>query len=132
MTKIVRNDEIAMVLIIENIALVRFSENWNDFLRFNSEEFKPVRRSAIAMFATKYAPFDVKIVDLYLTIAIKSMPFRTSARIATTIVKISNHVRLVSSIPRREAVLFNIAATTPPVVFSLVIISGFPFSSPSD
>ena len=132
MTKIVRNDEIELVQIMENIALVRFSEIWNDFLRLNSEEFKPVRRSAIAMFATKYAPFDVKIVDLYRTIAIKSEPLRTTARIPMTVVKISNHVRLVTAIPRREAVLFNIAATTPPVVFSLVIISGFPFSSPSD
>ena len=75
----------------------------------------------MARFAIKYAPLDVKIVDLYRTIAIKSRTFETTARIPITVVKISYDVIFVPTIPGK--VSFNV----PLVVFSGVIIFGFPF-----
>ena len=80
----------------------------------------------MARFAIKYAPLHVKIVDLYRTIAIKSRPFETTARIPMTVVKIWYDLTLVPSVPGK--VSFKI----PPVVFSIVTTIGFPFSSPSD
>ena len=75
----------------------------------------------MARFAIKYAPLDVKIVDLYRTIAIKSRTFETTARIPITVVKISYDVIFVPTIPGK--VSFNV----PLVVFSGVIIFCFPF-----
>ena len=64
--------------------MVRASGNWNVCLRPNIDEFKLLMRSEMVTFATRYAPFDIKNVDLYRTIAIKSQPFRTTPRIAIT------------------------------------------------
>ena len=86
----------------------------------------------MATFATKYAPFDVKIVDVFRNMAIKSRPFKTTARIPMTVVKIPYGVILVSATPPGEAVvlLLNIEDMTPPVEL-FVIILGFPFCSHS-
>ena len=79
--------------------MVRASGNWNVCLRPNIDEFKLLMRSEMATFATRYAPLDLNIVDLYRTIAIKRKPFRTTARIPITRIKTSNHVGHVSAIP---------------------------------
>ena len=87
-TKIVRKDASRLVNKIDNMAFFRAWGSLNAIWRPHREEFKPVRRSAMARFAIKYAPLEVKIVDLYCTIAIKSRPFRTKVRIPMTVIKI--------------------------------------------
>ena len=99
MTKIVKKDATKLVQKIDDTAVVRASGSWNVFLRPNTDKFKPLMTSAMAKFATRYAPFDIKIVDLYRTIAINSKPFRTTARIPMTSIKTSNHMERVSAIP---------------------------------
>ena len=90
MKKIVKSDVGKLVQKIVYIAFVGVFENWNSFLSLRGVELKPVTRSTIAKFATKYEPFDVKIVNLYRTIAIKSKLFNTTA--PTTIAEISGQV----------------------------------------
>ena len=87
MTKIVKKDVTKLVKKIDDIAVVRASGSWNLYVRPNIDEFKPLMRSEMVKFAIRYAPFDINIVDLYRTIAIKSKPFRTTARIPMTSIK---------------------------------------------